>query len=52
LIREAKKVCPEVIIVLGEDLTRFRDASKQLYNFLQAFSWSGKVERLGFDEVC
>ncbi|KAK3077647.1 hypothetical protein LTS18_009670, partial [Coniosporium uncinatum] len=51
LIREAKRVCPEVIIVLGEDLTRFRDASKRLYNFLQAFSWSGKVERLGFDEV-
>jgi len=37
--------------VLGEDLTRFRDASKVLYNFLRAYSWSDKVERLGFDEV-
>ncbi len=37
--------------MLGEDLTRFRDASKVLYNFLRAYSWSDKVERLGFDEV-
>jgi DNA polymerase iota len=51
LIRDAKKQCPDVVIVLGEDLTRFRDASKELYGFLRNFSWSGKVERLGFDEV-
>ncbi|KAL9123402.1 MAG: hypothetical protein Q9187_000041 [Circinaria calcarea] len=51
LIKEAKKRCPDVVIVLGEDLTRFRNASKDLYNFLRDFSWSGKVERLGFDEV-
>ena len=38
-------------IVLGEDLTRFRDASKDLYNFLQERIWSGRAERLGFDEV-
>jgi nucleotidyltransferase/DNA polymerase involved in DNA repair len=51
LIREAKKVCPDVVVVLGEDLTRFRDASKDLYNFLRESIWSGKAERLGFDEV-
>jgi hypothetical protein len=51
LIREAKKVCPDVVIVLGEDLTRFRDASKDLYNFLRGSIWSGKAEKLGFDEV-
>jgi nucleotidyltransferase/DNA polymerase involved in DNA repair len=51
LIREAKKVCPDVVIVLGEDLTRFRDASKDLYNFLRGSIWSAKAERLGFDEV-
>lgn len=51
LIRDARKKCPDVIIVLGEDLTRFRNASKELYRFLQAFCWSRKVERLGFDEV-
>ncbi|KAI1608054.1 DNA polymerase iota subunit [Exophiala viscosa] len=51
LITEAKRVCPEAVIVLGEDLTRFRDASKELYNFLQQRIWSGRAERLGFDEV-
>lgn len=50
-IREAKRKCPDVVVVLGEDLTRFRNASKDLYGFLRAFSWSDKVERLGFDEV-
>jgi DNA polymerase iota len=51
LIAEARKVCPDVVIVLGEDLTRFRNASKELYNFLQRSIWSGRAERLGFDEV-
>ena len=51
LVREARNMCPEVIIVLGEDLTRFRNASKDNYNFLRSYAWSGKAERLGFDEV-
>ncbi|KAF2258760.1 DNA/RNA polymerase, partial [Lojkania enalia] len=51
LIKEAKKICPDVVIILGEDLTRFRNASKELYGFLKSFSWNSKVERLGFDEV-
>ncbi|KAE9375466.1 DNA/RNA polymerase [Stipitochalara longipes BDJ] len=51
LIHEARQIVPDVVIVLGEDLNRFRDASKELYKFLEAFTWSGKVERLGFDEV-
>ncbi|RDL39262.1 DNA polymerase [Venustampulla echinocandica] len=51
LISEAKKLVPDVVIVLGEELGRFRDASKALYKFLEAFTWSGKVEKLGFDEV-
>ena len=51
LITDAKKVCPDVVIVLGEDLTRFRNASKQLYAFLSSFSWNSRCERLGFDEV-
>jgi DNA polymerase iota len=50
-IIEAKKICPDLVIVLGEELGRFRNASKALYKFLEAFTWSGKVERLGFDEV-
>ncbi|KAK0108482.1 hypothetical protein ONS95_003285 [Cadophora gregata] len=51
LITDAKTVCPDVVIVLGEELGRFRDASKALYKFLEAFTWCGRVERLGFDEV-
>lgn len=51
LVNEAKRKCPDVIIVLGEDLTRFRDASKGNYQFLRSFTWSDRVERLGFDEV-
>ncbi|KAI4913096.1 uncharacterized protein J4E92_009968 [Alternaria infectoria] len=51
LIHEAKKVCPDVVIVLGEDLTRFRNASKELYAFLRSFSWNSRCERLGFDEA-
>ncbi|KAJ4335571.1 hypothetical protein N0V95_008867 [Ascochyta clinopodiicola] len=51
LVTDAKKICPDVIIVLGEDLTRFRNASKQLYAFLSSFSWNARCERLGFDEV-
>jgi hypothetical protein len=51
LIRDAKRICSDVVIKLGEDISRFRDASKELYRFLRAFSWNGRVERLGFDEV-
>ena len=36
---------------LGEDLTQFRDASKDLYNFIRSYSWNSRVERLGLDEV-
>lgn len=51
LITEAKKVCPDVVIVLGEDISRFRNASKELFNFLRQRIWSDRAERLGFDEV-
>lgn len=51
LISEAKKICPDLVLVDGEDLTPFRDVSKTLFNFLRCHSWNGKAERLGFDEV-
>jgi len=51
LISEAKRICPGLVLVDGEDLTPFRDTSKALFNFLRSHSWNGKVERLGFDEV-
>lgn len=51
LIKEAKQVCPDVVIVLGEDLTKFRDASKELFLFLRGFVWGERVEKLGLDEM-
>ncbi|KAH9864921.1 hypothetical protein IAQ61_008866 [Plenodomus lingam] len=51
LITEARRLCPDVVVVLGEDLTRFRNASKQLYAYLRSFSWNSRCERLGLDEV-
>lgn len=44
-------MCPDLVIELGEDIGRFRDASKELFAFLAGYSWGGRVERLGFDEV-
>ncbi|KAI2632413.1 DNA/RNA polymerase [Hypoxylon sp. NC1633] len=51
LISEAQKVCPEIVILNGEDLTPFRDASKKLWSVLRSHSWNSRVERLGLDEV-
>ncbi|KAI1449503.1 DNA/RNA polymerase [Annulohypoxylon stygium] len=51
LISEAQKTCPDLVIINGEDLTPFRDASKRLWSFLRSHSWNGRVERLGLDEV-
>ncbi|TGJ87116.1 hypothetical protein E0Z10_g1688 [Xylaria hypoxylon] len=51
LISEAQRICPDLILMNGEDLTRFRDASKKLWAFLRSHSWNNRVERLGLDEV-
>ncbi|TPX09542.1 uncharacterized protein E0L32_009285 [Thyridium curvatum] len=51
VIHEARKICPELVLVEGEDLAPFRDVSKHLYTLLRSYSWSAKVERLGLDEV-
>ncbi|KAL5612948.1 hypothetical protein BROUX41_003975 [Berkeleyomyces rouxiae] len=51
LLHDARKACPNLVVVDGEDLTLFRDESKALCAVLAAISWNGKVERLGFDEV-
>lgn len=51
LVSEARKLCKGLVLVDGEDLTPFRDASKVLFNFLRSYSWNNKIERLGFDEV-
>ncbi|KAK3955489.1 hypothetical protein QBC32DRAFT_333278 [Pseudoneurospora amorphoporcata] len=50
-IASALSICPELVIVDGQDLTPFRDVSKRLYTLLRSYSWNDKVERLGLDEV-
>ncbi|KAB5585325.1 impB/mucB/samB family protein [Coniochaeta sp. 2T2.1] len=50
-ISDAKKICPDLVLVDGEDLSPFRDVSKRLYGLLRGYSWNGRVERLGLDEV-
>ncbi|KAK9237563.1 hypothetical protein V1525DRAFT_360314 [Lipomyces kononenkoae] len=48
---DAVKQFPGLVIVNGEDLSRYRDASKELWYFARDMVWGGKVERLGFDEL-
>lgn len=50
-ISEARQQCPDAVIVLGEDLTRFRDVSRELYLCLRGMVWGDRVEKLGLDEV-
>jgi DNA polymerase iota len=50
-ISDAKKICPDLILVNGEDLSDFRDVSKKLYHLLRSYAWGGRLERLGLDEV-
>lgn len=51
LISDAKRVCPDLVLADGEDLSAFRDVSKRLYGLLRSYSWNKKAERLGLDEV-
>ncbi|KAK4157492.1 hypothetical protein C8A00DRAFT_40203 [Chaetomidium leptoderma] len=50
-IFEAKKICPDLVLADGEDLSPFRDVSKRLNALLRSYSWNGKIERLGLDEM-
>ncbi|XP_022202945.2 DNA polymerase iota [Nilaparvata lugens] len=48
-ITEAKKVCPELILVNGEDLTPYKHISSLISGILKTFS--PVVERSGIDEA-
>lgn len=48
LLSDAKKICPELVLVNGEDLTNYRQMSTQIFNVLQTFT--PVIEKLGFDE--
>ena len=45
---EAKHQVPSLVLVNGEDLTPYRQASKRIFSVLARF---GVAERLGMDEV-
>ncbi|XP_024894311.1 DNA polymerase iota [Pteropus alecto] len=47
-VRDAKEKCPQLVLVNGEDLTRYREMSYKVTELLEEFS--PLVERLGFDE--
>ncbi|XP_055478912.1 DNA polymerase iota isoform X1 [Psammomys obesus] len=47
-VRDAKEKCPQLVLVNGEDLSRYREMSYKVTELLEEFS--PLVERLGFDE--
>ena len=47
-VKSAKELCPDLILVNGEDLKNYRKYSEDIYNLLQTFS--PLVEKLGLDE--
>ncbi|GAP92372.1 putative impB mucB samB family protein [Rosellinia necatrix] len=50
-VAEARRACPDLVLVNGEDLGRFRAVSRRLWAFLRAHAWGRRAERLGLDEV-
>uniref|UniRef100_A0A8D0HK86 DNA polymerase iota n=1 Tax=Sphenodon punctatus TaxID=8508 RepID=A0A8D0HK86_SPHPU len=47
-VKEANEKCPQLVLVNGEDLTKYREMSYKVTALLEEFS--PLVERLGFDE--
>ncbi|XP_069075608.1 DNA polymerase iota isoform X2 [Pleurodeles waltl] len=47
-LKEAKDVCPQMVLINGEDLTPYREMSYRVTELLEEFC--PLVERLGFDE--
>ena len=47
-IDKAKEVCPDLVLVSGEDLTPYREASESIFAALSAF---GPCQKLGLDEL-
>ena len=46
-IAEARRRCPDIVLINGEDLTPYRAANKRIMNVLRQF---GTLERSGLDE--
>lgn len=47
-LSEALKICPQLVLVKGEDLTNYRKMSASIFDVLLTFT--PQVEKLGFDE--
>eukprot|EP00850_Spirogloea_muscicola_P002788 SM000011S18966 [mRNA] locus=s11:117343:121843:+ [translate_table: standard] len=47
-ITDAKRKCPDLVLINGEDLTPYRAASRRIMDVLRRW---GTVERLGLDEA-
>eukprot|EP00658_Telonema_sp_P-2_P075457 TRINITY_DN65004_c0_g1_i1.p1 TRINITY_DN65004_c0_g1~~TRINITY_DN65004_c0_g1_i1.p1 ORF type:complete len:118 (-),score=37.24 TRINITY_DN65004_c0_g1_i1:94-447(-) len=47
-ISEAKRLCPEMVLRCGEDLTPYRQFSNRVATILERY---GVVERVGMDET-
>ena len=47
-IKDALKICPDLVLVNGEDLHRYRQFSENIFSILQ--SYKCPVEKLGMDE--
>ncbi|KAM7359638.1 DNA polymerase iota isoform 1-T2 [Cochliomyia hominivorax] len=48
LVAEAKRLCPDLVLVNGEDLTPYRQMSQKIFELL--LNYTPLVEKLGFDE--
>lgn len=48
LIAEAKKLCPELVLVDGEDITKYKQMSARINEIMHKFTVN--VEKLGLDE--
>ena len=46
-LREAKEICPSLVIIDGSNLDKYREASYNVFKYLQQF---GTVEKGGMDE--
>uniref|UniRef100_A0A336KAY3 CSON005751 protein n=1 Tax=Culicoides sonorensis TaxID=179676 RepID=A0A336KAY3_CULSO len=47
-LQKAQALCPDLVLVNGEDLTKYKKMSDEIFNVLQTFTQN--VEKLGMDE--
>lgn len=47
-LSDAMRLCPELVLVNGEDLTKYRQMSNKVFNIMQ--NYTPLVEKLGMDE--